>query len=325
MLSVLFVTSGWPSTEHPDRSAFVSEQADALRALGVHVDVVHFLGETNPINYMRMRRRVRAQVRDNSYDLIHAHFGQTLLTVLPSKLPVVASFYGSDLIGVVGGSGRYTARGAILTRISRAAARRVDAVIVLSRSLGERLPIGVEFDVIPLGVDPSLFTPLPKHEARRRLGLDDERSLVLFGGRPSQPVKRLGLARRAVEVLSDPSIDLLTIEARPRDEVVTYMSACDALLVTSRHESGPLIVKEALACNLPVVSVDVGDVREWIDGVPGCVLCVDDRPETIGSGLRKVLDGADRFEGRHLVVDRLDQRVLAGRVADVYRRVLERP
>jgi len=58
-----------------------------------------------------------------------------------------------------------------------------------------------------------------------------------------------------------------------------WLNASNVLLLTSLHEGSPTVVKEALACGLPVVSVDVGDVAERIEGIEGCHLAVA-TPET---------------------------------------------
>jgi len=269
---------------------------------------------------MQVRRRLGA----DSYDLVHAHFGQTLPVVLPSPVPVVVTFRGSDLFGVAKRSGRYGLKGSVLGWISRTLARRVNAVIVPSRVLQEKLPDGVGSVVIPDAVDTAVFRPASKDEARRRLRLPVERKLVLFGGLRSVPVKRYGLARAAVDLLGkEPGAELVDVDGVSRAEMASYMAACDVLLVTSLHESGPLVVKEALACQRPVVSVDVGDVREWIGSIPGCVLCADDDPKTVASALERVLSSEEPFVWRADPIASLDAAELAKRTIDVYKSVLD--
>lgn len=323
-LSVLVVTSGWPSPADPHQSIFVHREVEALRDGGLEVDVVHYLGRMNPVNYLKARAEVRDRLRAGHFDIVHAHFGQTLLVVVPSPVPVVVTFRGSDLLGVATRRGRYGLKGLLLGRISRALAKRVDAVIVPSRALQERMPDGVGSVVIPDAVDPQVFRPAPKDEARRKLGLPMEHKLVLFGGLRNVPVKRYGLARAAVDLLDGPwHAELVDVDGVSRAEMASYMAACDVLLVTSLHESGPLVVKEALACERPVVSVDVGDVREWIGSLPGCVVCEHDDPKTIASALQRVLSSEDRFDGSDRVAS-LDPALLARRVIDVYKGVLDR-
>src|SRR4051812_3149449 len=99
------------------------------------------------------------------------------------------------------------------------------------------------------------------------------------------------------------------------------MNAADCLILTSMIEGSPNVVKEALACDLPVVSVPVGDVHERLRGVEGCEVTADDRPETIAAALERVLRRGGRVEGR-AAVRQLDERILTQRVIEVYRSVL---
>ncbi|HYZ91637.1 MAG TPA: glycosyltransferase, partial [Actinomycetota bacterium] len=273
-----------------------------------------------PANYLRARRLVRGRLREGPYDLVHAHFGQAGLAVIPSRLPLVVTLYGSDVEGIVGPRGSYTVRGAILSRLSRVVARLADEVIVVSSSLGRRLPRNVSTTVIPTAVDLEVFRPGSREQARAELGLDPDKTLVLFAGRPEVPVKRYDVARRAVDRLAETHpAELVTIAGLPPSGVATHMRACDALLLTSRHEGAPTMIKEALAVRLPVVSVDVGDVRATIGDVPGCVVA-QDSIEALSGSLAEVV--GKRIDPGIDLTDRLDQSRQAEKIVDVYRRAL---
>jgi glycosyltransferase involved in cell wall biosynthesis len=99
------------------------------------------------------------------------------------------------------------------------------------------------------------------------------------------------------------------------------MNAADVLLVTSSHEGGPLVVREALACNLPIVSVDVGDVRKRISNLQGCVLCENNRATTIAEALVRVLERSLRVDGRDAISD-MNQTDIARRIISVYEQAL---
>jgi glycosyltransferase involved in cell wall biosynthesis len=107
----------------------------------------------------------------------------------------------------------------------------------------------------------------------------------------------------------------------PHDDIPVYMNACDALVFTSMQEGSPNVVKEALACNLPVVSVDVGDVSERLRGVDNCELCADERPETIAAALERVFRRGGRCDGRRAVLP-LAEDLMTQRVIALYRSVL---
>ena len=118
-------------------------------------------------------------------------------------------------------------------------------------------------------------------------------------------------------------VDLVTAWGVPHELMPTYMSACDVLVLTSVHEGSPNVVKEALACDLPVVSLSIGDVPDRLRGIEGCEICPDARPETIAASLRRVLERGARIRGREAVVD-LDERILAAKMVEVYRRAVAR-
>ena len=107
----------------------------------------------------------------------------------------------------------------------------------------------------------------------------------------------------------------------PHTDIPLYMSACDALVFTSMQEGSPNVVKEALACNLPVVSVPVGDVETRLKGVEGCELCSDDDPETIAAALHRVLARGGRTNGRETVLE-LDENNITQQVISLYQTVL---
>jgi glycosyltransferase involved in cell wall biosynthesis len=317
------VTCEWPTPGHSLTAHFIKRQADFLRAAGVEVEVFAFKGAKNPFNYLKAWARFRLKSRRGPYDLVHAQFGQSGLLALPKRLPLVVTFRGSDLLGTVSDrSGRHMWASRIHQRLCRLVARRADARIVVSAHMKAYLPRSVEAEVIPSGLDFEFFRELPRDEARRRLGLPEGERLVLFVGRPTQARKRMWLAERAVEVLNERLPARLVVAwGVAHADVPVYMSACDALIFTSMQEGSPNVVKEALACNLPVVSVPVGDVVERLRGVGGCELCADERPETIAAALERVLRRGGRSDGRESVRG-LDERLITDRVIRVYERVL---
>jgi len=126
-----------------------------------------------------------------------------------------------------------------------------------------------------------------------------------------------------VEALHRPEVEVVTLTAVAHGLMPLYMNACNVLLMTSLHEGSPNVVKEALACNLPIVSTDVGDVRKRIGALEGCVVCSDDEPATIAGALRQALGWHQGIDGRKAVLD-LDEQALTLRVIDVYRRAVEK-
>jgi glycosyltransferase involved in cell wall biosynthesis len=321
-MRVLMVTTEWPRVPW-GTAQFVARQAAFLRTAGVDVEVFHFRGESNPLKYGSAWLHVRRRLARERFDLVHAQFGQSALLALPKRLPLVVTFRGCDLQGNLSTrDGHLTTAGRMLRRFCQWVARRADAVIVVSAHMRRYLHNGVPASVIPSGIDFDLFQPLPRAEARVRLGLPADERLVLFVGNPHLARKRFPLAQQAVEILKRTlPVRLVLGWDVPHQEMPYYMGACDVLVFTSRQEGSPNAVKEALACNLPIISVPVGDVVERLQNVAGCEVCADDRPETIAAALARVLARPQRCAGRE-AVRHLDERLLTQQVLAVYHAAL---
>ncbi|HKC82676.1 MAG TPA: glycosyltransferase family 4 protein, partial [bacterium] len=323
-IRVLMITSDWPDhASWGGTATFISRQVDFLRAAGVDVDVFRFRGVGNPLRYASAWLGVQRRLRRQRYDLVHAQFGQSGLLALPKRLPLVVTFRGDDLEGVLNKTtGRLTAHGRLLPLLSRVVARQADATIIVSAHMKAFLPLQARPHVIPSGLDLERFRLIPQAEARRHLGLPAEGRLVLFVGSPTSSRKRYDLARRAVDIVKrSRPVELVLGWAVPHERIPYYMNACDALVFTSRQEGSPNVVKEALACNLPVVSVAIGDVPERLRNLAGCEVSADDRPETIAAGLVRTLGRGQRIAGRERMLQ-LDEHVITERVIGVYRSVL---
>lgn len=322
-LKVLMVTTNWPAPGGPRTSHFIKRQADFLQAAGVNVDVFHFQAQKNVARYVKAWLAVRRKLRENRYDLIHAQFGQSGLMALPRSIPYVVTLRGSDILGTVSDrSGKYTFAGRINQRISQLVAAKANGVILVSEHMQGHLPGLNGFKVIPSGIDFELFRLIPRDEARQQLGLPLEERLVLFVGNPQQARKRYPLAKAAVDLLNRRlPVRLVVGWGAPHSDIPIYMAACDALVFTSMQEGSPNVVKEALACNLPVVSVAVGDVEQRIGCVEGCELCRDESPEAIAAALERVLSRGERVEGRE-AVEHLSELAITQQVIAVYRSAL---
>jgi glycosyltransferase involved in cell wall biosynthesis len=321
-MRVLMVTAPLPTASRPGTWAAVARQIDSIRSLGVEVEVVQVDGPRG-VKYLQALRKLRGRAR--RADLIHAHYGYCgWVSRLQMRRPVIVSFMGSDLLGVANGSGRITASSRVIVGIDRRLARLVDAVIVKSRQMADLLrPVSAH--IIPNGVDLDLFQPLDRQVARKRLGWHDRRLRVLFPGNPAKANKGFPLAQAVVKVasasLGEP-VEVVPLSGIAPQRVPLYLSACDAMLMVSYTEGSPNAVKEAMACNLPVVSVPVGDVRELLADVQSSAVRPRD-PQLLGLELAVLLKGSARSNGREVVQARgLDLSSVARRVTAVYRRVL---
>ncbi|QRM27235.1 glycosyltransferase family 4 protein [Microvirga sp. VF16] len=325
-IRVLMITSEWPTQEIPFAVPFLVQQVEFLKRAGVEVEVFYFRGAKNPINYFKAWRRLQRQYkyRWNEFDLVHAQFGQAALIPWPKRLPLVITFHGVDMLGYLSHTGRMTLQGKLLVWLGQMVAHFADAVLIVSNEMRRNLPASIPLHMLPTGVDLASMPCLTREEARRQLGLSLDERLILFVGNPNDPRKRSSRAREAVDVLNSRLPARLIIGwGKPHKDIIALMYACDVLVVTSLQEGSPTIVKEALACNLGVVSVVVGDVVERLKDIDGCEVVADDKPETIAAALERALRHDGRIRGRE-AVEELDERVLTEKLIRIYQSIIGR-
>lgn len=310
-MRVLMLTNMYPHAEDPSFGTFVYEQVRALRALGVDIDVLFVNGRKSRWRYLLGYPRLWRQLVHLRYDLIHAHYVFSgLIARGQFRLPVILSLHAPGQME--------TYQGGLCKRL----APHVAEVIVTSQEHRRRL--GYEgAHIIPCGVDFALFQPQPQEQARAALGWDLSCKIVAWIGDP-RPEKRVDLAHATLKVLRQQRDDaqLEVVSKVPHEMIPIYMNAADVLLLTSDHEGSPVVIKEAMACNLPIVSTDVGDVAEVIAGVAGCYLA-QQTPQDLAAKVSQALDLGQRTKGReairHLQTGAEAQRILA-----LYERVLAR-
>jgi teichuronic acid biosynthesis glycosyltransferase TuaC len=323
-MKVLVLTTEWPTPERPFDVPFVVRQVETLRRKGVEVTVYHFRGNKKLGNYLKAARELSSIVKQGNFDILHAQWGQSALPVFFTSKPLVVTFRGSDLFGITDEQGNYTFKGRVLKFLSKLVALRCSAVILVSKRLIPFVPFKKSYTILPSGIDFSIFKPGSQMDARKKLGWSAEEKIILFGGDPDRTDKRFFLAKQAVDGLGkfEHPVRLAFAKQVAHHEMPAYYQAADVLLLTSKHEGSPNVVKEALACNLPVVSVDVGDVKERIQSIPGCALCPNDDPATITRALTDVLAlERKNFNGREFVQD-LDEDRIADGVLNIYRKLI---
>lgn len=302
---------------------FVRREADALRAAGHDVQVFGFDNRSYRTFFDQalLLRRVAKALRP---DIVHAQFGKfnALLAVFSGRAFVI-TFRGTD----INHNTKYSwLRSALGLAASQVAASFARGIVCVSREIQSKVWAcrWRPSIVVPTGVDLRLFQPMDRAAARRQLGYGAAERIVLFNAGKNPAVKDPALAAAAVceakARVGEIRFVVLDGTAHP-SEIPVYMNAADVLLVTSRTEGSPTVVQEAMACNLPVVSVDVGDVRERLEGVSACRVVDSRSPQELGSALAEVLAAGRRSDGgahaRFLGVD-----AIAARLVGFYQQAL---
>lgn len=299
LMRALVITNMWPSEADPGFGAFVADQVAALRQLpDVEVDVFHF----GPGGYLKAIKDLRHEHDAAEYDVLHAHFGLTLIPAVTLRgAPLAVTMHGTDL--------RHPRSG----RVTRGLLPLTELPATVSSALAAEVS-GAGTDrrvaVLPCGVDMQRFRPIPRREARRRLGLDPLEPCLLFPADPARPGKRHDLAIDAAN-----GVRLLSLGGVEREDVPLWINAANAVVLPSEAEGFGLAVLEALACDVPVVATPVGIHPVALAEIDG-VLCAPFDTAAWRAAIAPHLAAAEpRVSGRRRAAlwssDRMARRVAA--------------
>ena len=246
-----------------------------LKALGCDFSVCFVKGGGFK-SYWQAWKNMRKMIDEYQPDIVHAHYGLCcLLANMQRKVPVISTFHGSDI------------NDPKIRILSKLAIRLSQKNIFVSERLKSLIKNPQRAIVIPCSVDTTIFYPMDKMECRKQLGMDLGKTYVLFSKEFADTVKNYPLAKQAVGKYN-PQADLLEFYGYTREQVPLLYNAVDLCLMTSFTEGSPQFVKEAVACGCPIVSTDVGDVREVIAGVSNCYLSTYEVDDVV-NGMQKAL------------------------------------
>jgi teichuronic acid biosynthesis glycosyltransferase TuaC len=306
-MRILFVASAnnWNNQAAP----FIVEQAESLIKLGHKVEFFHIKGK-GWLSYYQHIGKLKSFLKVDHFDLIHAHFvWSALVAVFQRIVPVIVTFHGSDL---------YKLDLRLVSRLFVYPFAR--HCIVVNNKMKSDLPFR-KTSVIPCGIDTTIFIHLDKSIVRTALGLDVDKQYILFSSRFSRPEKNFALAKEAIAGLKK-EVEIIEFDGYSREQSALLYSAVDLLLLTSLHEGSPQVIKEALACNCPIVSTDVGDVKTLVGDTDNCYVCTFDSIE-ICERVEQILANPIRTNGRgRLMKMSLSLPETALKINAVYQQVL---
>ena len=289
---------------------FITEQAEALKWQGCEIDFFGLQGK-GWRGYVENLPKLKQEINVFRPDVVHAHYGLSgLFANLQRKVPVVTTYHGSDI------------NDKKVLPFSKAAMYLSSWNIYVSQKILDIAKPKRRFSLLPCGIDLSELQLTEKSEARMKMGLDAEKKYILFAGAFDNMVKNAPLAKETVALLNDVNVELLELKGYRREDVTLLMCASDVFFMTSFTEGSPQVVKEAMACGCPIVSVDVGDVKERTDGVEGCFVAQGRKPDE----LARLIKDAMRFKGKtqsrkRLLADCLDNRQVTGKLINIYKTV----
>ena len=289
---------------------FIQEQGDALSKLGVEVAYFPIEGK-GLCGYLKNRKQLLSMINVFLPDLIHAHYGLSgLLANLQRKIPVITTYHGSDIDNIK------------IFPLSRLNMILAAHNIFVSKKNRHKSHQTRNQSLIPCGVDINLFQPISKVEARQLLNLNADKKYILFAGAFANSVKNPNLAKSAISFFQD--VELIELKGYSRHEVALLLNAVDLLLLTSFSEGSPQIIKEAMACNCPIVSVPVGDVEDVASGINGCYISSYQLTDIVAE-IKQALTFGGRTQGRNRIIEMgLDSDSISAKILNVYNKVLSK-
>lgn len=325
-MKILIVGNNKPGHFAP----FVEEQARALQLQGC--DVVFFgVQGKGIIGYLRCLPALKRAIKQHQPDLIHAHYGLSgLLANLQRRVPVITTYHGSDI------------NKPNILRFSKIAMRlSVHNIFVSQRNVTLALSpnslityrLKKRYTLLPCGVNiPLSWCELQTQQVEQLTlnqwvqgKLNSGVKHVLFAGAFNNAVKDPELAKAVINELANEGVkaELIELKGYNRDQVNALMYNCDTLLMTSKTEGSPQVIKEAMACGCPIVSVDVGDVAERVSGVEGCYVVSSREPAAIAEALQQALAFSGKTNGRQRIIEMgLSNEQVAERLMTIYKQLV---
>lgn len=362
-MKVIFVASGNKKGAGVV-SSFVQSQYDSLKAEGLDMTLFPVKGR-GWRGYAKAVLELRRLVKQEQPDIIHAHYSTCGFVAslaclgMRRKPKIMVSILGS-----------FPTRDA-KWRLVRFAIKCLwhQALVKSERT---RAQLGLNLPVIPNGVNLEIFRLKDHNEARKLVGfdlenealepavLDAERTgiatstqcaasntkhavshkYIIWCSNPERVEKNWPLAEAAVKQLQITNnklqISLVPVYNKTPQEVCTYMNAADCLLLTSDSEGSPNVIKEAMACNCPIVTTDVGDVKERLANLDGCYvveepMAIDaehldaarlEKTRRVSAALEEALEFGKRTEGRQrMLEDGLTIEQTAKKIIKLYERI----
>lgn len=308
-MKVLLVHSG-NSVPDSNHYTFVKQQGDALEKQGVQVYYYAVVGK-GARGYLKSLSGLKKAIREHGVDIVHAHYGLCgALAVMQRKVPVVITFHNGETL---------TKKGKMLSSIaSWLCAYR----IFVAQHIHDKLfRTPREYAILPCGIDIENLPLIEKEAALSRMGLATDSPNILFGGSFANLRKNYPLAKQAIDQLPQP-VNLIEMKGYNSQQVNLLYCACDMLLLPTKSEGSPQVVKEAMACNCPIVATAVADIPELLSGVDNCYVTGFDASE-IAKCIEKVLKTASRTNGRQKVISMgLDNASVAKKLVAIYEHVI---
>ena len=310
-MKVLFIYSG---NSKNGISPIVKNQGASLKEAGINIDYFPIVGKKLS-GYLNNIRLLKKYIRNNKYDIYHAHYSLSgFIAALAGCKPLIVSLMGSD----VNEHCYYP----IIIKFFDAVLW--DTTIVKSDEMKKNAGLN-NVSIIPNGVNLKIFDSMPKDIAKKKIELDKNIKYILFMSNPARYEKNFKLAKESVESIKDNNIELLTIYDIDNKKIPYYLNAAECIILPSFWEGSPNVIKEAMACNCPIVSTDVGDVKWVVGDTKGCYITSFDTSD-VADKIKKAIQFSEKYgrtNGRERIIKLgLDSETIAGKIKKVYEDII---
>ena len=308
-MKVLLVHSGNAVAGDSSRYTFVHEQGESLRVLGVNIGYFAVVGK-GVVGYLSNYRRLQMAIKEFNPDLIHAHFGLCgALCVMQSKVPVVITCHNGETLSWYGN---------IITSL---AIQRAAHTICVAQHIYDKLYLKPRnYAIKPCGIE--ITEVMDKTIAQQKMNLPKDKINILFGGSFSNLRKNVALANAALHILNRDDINLIEMKGFTREQVTLLYNACDILLLPTKSEGSPQVLKEAMAYNCPIVATDVADIAFLLDGVSNSYV-TSFEPADVADKIQKVIASGERTNGRERIMQlQLTNNEVAKTIKTIYESIL---
>jgi glycosyltransferase involved in cell wall biosynthesis len=310
-MKVLFVSSGNTAF---GVSPITKNQGNSLNKYGAEIFYFPIIGK-GLNNYIKNIVLLKHHLSINKYDIIHAHYSfSAFVATLAHAKPLVVSLMGSEV------------QDGYLSKLFIKIFYKFFWKYTIVKSARMINSLGLtNSSVIPNGVDIDAFNSMDKIACQNQLGWDHNKKHILFAANPSRPEKNYALAKQAFSVLNKGNTELHSLINVLPEQMPLWMNSADVVLLVSLWEGSPNVMKEAMACNRPIVSTDVGDLCWLLGDTPGCYIVSFD-PEDVAVKLKIALEFSEKkgqTKGRYKIIELgLDSETIAKRIISVYKSVL---
>lgn len=314
-MKILLVHSGNAVGGDSSKYTFVREQGEELRKLGCEIVYYAVVGK-GMRGYLRNVTPLRKKIQEFQPDIVHAHYGLCgMVAVLAArkKVPVVVTCHNGETLTKYGNI------------ISSLAIRHADYTICVAQHIYDKLYLKPKPYIIqPCGIDLKDLPVVDKAVAQKEMNLSPNKINILFGGSFSNARKNAPLAQVAIALLKRDDINLIEMKGFNRHQVAMLFNACDMLLLPTKSEGSPQVLKEAMACNCPIVATDVADIAFLLQGVTNSYVTTFD-PKDVAEKIKRVIECCKRTNGRDRINElKLDNPLVCETILGIYKEVLKK-